>query len=99
MLKAVWGNSKASNLQARETVNEEDIKKAIQLVILPRADIQDQQEQSDEQPPPPPPPPQDQQQEEDQEEEEDDEDKEQDEQEEQEDKVLIQPFKYDAWQS
>lgn len=76
------------HLQARETVNEEDIKKAIQLVILPRAEIQDQQEQSDEQPPPPPPPPppEDQQQE-DEQDEDDNDDQEQEEQEEQEDKV------------
>lgn len=76
-------------MQARETVNEEDLKKAIQLVILPRAEIQDQQDQSDEQPPPPPPPPQDQQEEQENEEEDDDDDddQEQEDQEEQEDQV------------
>ena len=77
--------------QARETVNEEDLKKAVQLVILPRAEIKDQQDQSDEQPPPPPPPPppQDQQQEE-EEKEEDEEEEEQDneDQDEQEDEVI-----------
>ena len=79
--------SKRGVFQARETVNEEDIKKAIQLVILPRAEIQDQQEQSDEQPPPPPPPPpQDQQEEQDQEDDEED-DQEQEDEQEQEDKV------------
>lgn len=72
-------------MQARETVNEEDLKKAIQLVILPRATIVDPPEQDEQQPPPPPPPPpppsDEQEQEEEEQEEDEQEDQEQEEQE------------------
>ena len=60
-------------MQGRDYVSKDDLQTAIQLVILPRALIKDQnQDQQDDQqqpppPPPPPPPPQDQQQEEDEE--------------------------------
>ena len=70
-------------MQGRDYVSKDDLQTAIQLVILPRALIKDQnQDQQDDQqqpppPPPPPPPPQDQQ--EDQEEEEQEEEEEQDE--------------------
>jgi len=68
-------------------VNEEDVKKAIQLVILPRATITDQPDQ-DEQPPPPPPPPPPPSDEQEQEEEEQEEEEQDNEQEnEQEDEV------------
>lgn len=69
--------------QGRDYVSKEDLQTAINLVILPRALIKDQnQDQQDDQqqpppPPPPPPPPQDQQ--EDQEEEEQEEEEEEDE--------------------
>lgn len=65
-------------------MNEDDIKKAIQLVILPRATITDQPEQDEQQPPPPPPPPppsNEQEQEEDEQEEEEQEDQEQEQEE------------------
>lgn len=75
-------------MQARETVNEEDVKKAIQLVILPRATIQNPPDQDQENqeppPPPPPPPPSDEQQEEEDQEEEDQEDEDQEDEPEQE---------------
>ncbi len=66
-------------MQGRDYVSKDDLQTAIQLVILPRALIKDQnQDQQDDQqqpppPPPPPPPPQDQQQEEDEEEQEEEE--------------------------
>lgn len=66
-------------LQGRDYVSKDDLQTAIQMVILPRALIKDQnQDQQDDQqqptpPPPPPPPPQDQQQEEDEEEQEEEE--------------------------
>lgn len=61
------------------------MKKAVQLVILPRATIVDPPEQDEQQPPPPPPPPpppsDEQEQEEEEQEEEEQEDQEQEEQE------------------
>ena len=63
-------------------MNEEDVKKAIQLVILPRATLTDQPDQQEQPPPPPPPPPppsaeEQQEEEEEEEEEQDNEDEEQ----------------------
>ena len=79
-------NHEPACLQARETVNEEDVKKAIQLVILPRATITDQPD-SDEQPPPPPPPPPPSNEQEQEEEEEEEDEQEQEDQDEKEQEV------------
>ncbi len=81
-------------MQGRDYVSKDDLQTAIQLVILPRALIKDQnQDQQDDQqqpPPPPPPPPQDQQQEEDEEEQEEEE--EQDEEDDKPDDEVSLPF-------
>ncbi|KAG6479973.1 hypothetical protein ZIOFF_063450 [Zingiber officinale] len=59
-------------LEGREKVYVDDLKKAVELVILPRSIITDNlQEQQNQPPPPPPPPPQNQDSSEDQNEEED----------------------------
>ncbi|KAL0027264.1 hypothetical protein WJX77_007839 [Trebouxia sp. C0004] len=78
-LFAVKAAKACAALAGRDYVSKDDLQTAIQMVILPRALIKDQnQDQQDDQqqpppPPPPPPPPQDQQQEEDEEEQEEEE--------------------------
>ncbi|KAI7746270.1 hypothetical protein M8C21_000435 [Ambrosia artemisiifolia] len=89
--------------EGREKVNVDDLKKAVELVILPRSIFNetppDQQQQ---QPPPPPPPPQNQnsenqeEKEEDKEEEEDNEDDENDQENEQQQDQIPEEFIIDA---
>lgn len=83
-------------MQGRDYVSKEDLQTAINLVILPRALLKDQQDQQDQQPqepppPPPPPPPQDQQ--EDQEEEEQEDEEEQDEEDDKQDDEVSSLYK------
>ncbi|XP_026414610.1 magnesium-chelatase subunit ChlD, chloroplastic-like [Papaver somniferum] len=44
-------------IEGRERVNVDDLKKAVELVILPRSVINENQQQEQQNPPPPPPPP------------------------------------------
>lgn len=87
-------------MEGREKVFVDDLKKAVELVILPRSVLSDNpQEQNQEQPPPPPPPPppQDQDSSEDKDEEEEEDDQEDDEEEnEQQDQQIPEEFIFDA---
>lgn len=81
-------------LEGREKVTVDDLKKAVELVILPRSIINDKPPEQQDQQPPPPPPPQNQDSGDDQNEEEDqkDDDKENEQQQEQ----IPEEFIFDA---
>ncbi|XP_030959944.1 magnesium-chelatase subunit ChlD, chloroplastic isoform X1 [Quercus lobata] len=83
-------------LEGREKVNVDDLKKAVELVILPRSIINENPpEQQNQQPPPPPPPPQNQESEQEQNEEDEQED-ENEEENEQEQEQIPEEFIFDA---
>lgn len=83
-------------IEGREKVNVDDLKKAVELVILPRSNINENPpEQQNQQPPPPPPPQQNQDSAEEQNEEEDQEDENDEENEQQEDQIP-EEFIFDA---
>ncbi|KAK9939548.1 hypothetical protein M0R45_016240 [Rubus argutus] len=89
-------------LDGREKVYADDLKKAVELVILPRSIINENPPEQQNQQPPPPPPPQNQEsgeeqnEEEEEKEDENDEDKEENEDDEQEQEQLPEEFVFDA---
>ncbi|KAJ1686079.1 hypothetical protein LUZ63_017469 [Rhynchospora breviuscula] len=85
-------------LEGREKVYVDDLKKAVELVILPRSTLTEnpQDQQQNQPPPPPPPPPQNQDASDDQNEEEDQEEDDDQEENEQQEQQIPEEFIFDA---
>ncbi|KAL3529990.1 hypothetical protein ACH5RR_009312 [Cinchona calisaya] len=83
-------------LEGREKVTVDDLKKAVELVILPRSIINESPSDQQNQQPPPPPPPQNQDSAEEQNEEEEDQEDENDEENEQQQEQIPEEFIFDA---